>query len=71
MHVGLDGKRAGNADALALAAGKFVRITAGGILRQAHEFQELGDAAGNIGGRSHLVDAQRLADDLASPSCVD
>ncbi len=62
--VGLDSKRPGNADALALAARKLMRITTRSILRQAHEFQELGDAAGNIGGRSHLVDAQRLADDL-------
>ena len=40
---GLDGERARDADALALAAGEFVRIAVGRIGRQAHEIEQLGD----------------------------
>ena len=44
QHLGLDRKRPRDADALALAAGKLVRVALGGIGRQAHEREQLGDA---------------------------
>ena len=44
-HVRLDGERPGDADALPLAARKFVRIALGRILRQPDQIEKLGDAA--------------------------
>src|SRR5215510_3729680 len=43
-QVGLRRERAGNADALALAAGKFVRPSTGGVARQPYLVEQRGDA---------------------------
>ena len=43
-HSGSTAKRAGDADALALAAAEFVRIALGRIGRQAHQLEQLADA---------------------------
>ena len=44
QQLGLDGERAGDADALALAAGEFVREAAHVVGLQAHRLEELHDA---------------------------
>ena len=59
--LGLDRQRAGDADALALAAGELVGLAVGGVRRQAHQVQQLGDARLRSAGAARmLVDAERL-----------
>ena len=50
MSFGLDGERAGDADALALAAGEFVRIAPHVIGLQAHGLQQLDHAVCRMPG---------------------
>ena len=61
---GLHGQRAGDADALALAAGELVRVAPGMGGRQAHALQQVGDAFPALGAPGEVVDVQGLADDL-------
>ena len=69
--IGNDERRAenqgaGNADALALAAGEFVRIAVGGIAGQANAEEELSGAVEAIvAGELWLVNGQRLGNDFS------
>ena len=63
-HIGLDGERPCNADALALAAGKLVRIAQRHVGEEPDELQQLGNTIGNLGFRHDVMDAHGLADDL-------
>src|SRR6185503_10362977 len=61
-----DGKRAGNANALALAAGEFMRKSPHVIGLQTHGFQELDDAVAVSSSRlGKLIDGQSLTDNGA------
>ena len=60
---GLKGDGAGDADALALAAGKFERITVAGSRRQADFFEEFGSALAASGGGVDLMDQEGLLND--------
>src|SRR5690606_29683951 len=63
---GLQGQRAGDHDALALAAGELVRIAVGRLGPQADALQQLGHAVAY--GRAAVAEiAQRLAHDIAHP----
>ena len=53
MHLRLDRERAGDADALALAAGELVRVALGGVARQMHEIEQLARRAPAISARRH------------------
>ena len=65
MKLGLDSKRAGDADALALAAGEFVGIAAHELRRQSHQSHECRDLLAPLLAVSHqAVDDQRLRDDV-------
>ena len=50
-HLGPDGERAGDADALALAAGEFMGIAAGMLGRELHQAQQLGHPGLGLGAR--------------------
>ena len=67
---GLDRQGAGDADALALAAGELVRVAGGVIGREADEAQQFGDP--RLPGRpvADRVDDQRLLQDVAARSCA-
>ena len=65
MNFGIDGERARDADALALAAGKLVRIAVGVVGLQADELEQFLDALVDALTLREFVDAQRLADDVA------
>src|SRR6266446_3535678 len=56
-----------NADALALAAGKFVREAVERVLPQAHLEGECGDPVPQLVAAGDAVIDQRLADDVADP----
>ena len=56
---------AGDADALALAAGEFVRVGEHGGGPEAHALEQVGDALAAFGRRADIMDDQRLAHDLA------
>ena len=58
-------QRAGDADALALAAGEFVRMAAHVIGRQPDAAEEVGDAVAELAAAGEAMDDQRLADQLA------
>ncbi len=62
---GLEHQGAGNSDALALAAGKFVGVAIAGFRVQAHFLQRGDNRRFLLGGSAHLVDTQAFADDLA------
>ena len=65
-QLGLDGERAGDADALALAAGEFVREAVHVVGLQADRLEQLHDAVFHrLLRRRELVDGERLADDRA------
>ncbi len=64
-QVGIDGERAGDADALALPAGELVRIAPGMFGQQADDFQQLAPARGARRGVADLVHPQRLGQDFA------
>ena len=64
-QVGAERQRAGDADALALAAGEFVRVGEHGGGPQPHALEQVGDALAALGRRADIVDDQRLAHDLA------
>ena len=58
-------ERAGDADALALAARELVRVAVAVLRREADELEQLRTRAASIWPRSPmLVDAQRLGDDV-------
>ena len=61
----LDGERPRDADPLPLPAGEFMRPAVGGVGGEAHEIEQLGDAARDLGLRPHAMDGERLAEDLA------
>ncbi len=58
-------ERAGDADALPLATGEFVRIAAHLRRAQAHLVEQRGDAPHPLGARGDAVHLERLADDVA------
>ena len=62
---GTQGQRAGDSDALALAAGEFVRVGEHGGGPEAHALEQVGDALAAFGRRADIMDDQRLAHDLA------
>ena len=64
-------KRAGNADALALAAAEFMGIALGRFGGQAHQLQQLVDALADGGALAQIVKGDRLAQRIAHPSCAD
>ncbi len=64
-ELGIEGERAGDADALALAAAKLVGITVDGIGGEADDLQELLDAGLLLGLGAPIEIDQRLADDAA------
>ena len=64
-EVGLQRERAGDADALALAAGEGVRVAVLGVARQADDAEELADLVARLVGLpDQAVDDQRLGDDV-------
>ena len=64
-HARLDRQRAGDADALALAARQLVRIAQRHVGIEADQLQQLGDARLDLGLGQDLVHVHRLGDDLA------
>ncbi len=63
---GAKNQRAGDADALALSAGKFVRVTGERVRGETHSLQSFTHtAAALVAGELRLVNGQRLADDGA------
>src|SRR5690606_24759207 len=64
QEFGFDHQRAGNADALALAAGDLVRKAVAVFAVQAHFGQGAVNARRYLGGRRQLVHLERLAQDL-------
>ena len=61
----LDRKRPGDADALALPAGELVRVAPGVERLEPDHLEELGDALLALGRRHHVVQHQRLGENLA------
>ena len=59
-QLGLQDQRAGDADALALAAGEFVRVAVGMLGTQADLGHHVGDAVLDLGLVGDAVDAQRI-----------
>ena len=59
----LQRQRAGDADALALAAGKFVGVTAGGVARQSDEVERHPPHPFGAGAIAQAVDGVGLSDD--------
>ncbi|CRX24549.1 hypothetical protein PAERUG_P54_1_London_24_VIM_2_04_13_04031 [Pseudomonas aeruginosa] len=55
-------QRAGDAEALALAAGELVRVTGHGVGGQADVLEQRGDPLAAFGQRQAVVNQQRLAD---------
>ena len=55
QNLGLDRESPCNADALALATGKFMRVFFGGIRRQADKVQQFGNPGGDLRPGAHLV----------------
>ena len=71
-ELGLQRERAGDADALPLAAGEFVRIAVHLRLAQADPLeQSRRPALARSRPRASPVHAQRLGDDVAGASCAD
>ena len=67
-QVGIGRERAGDADALALAAGEFMRPAANRIPRQPHLVHQAGDPRFQIGGiLRHAEIADRFRQDVAHP----
>ena len=67
----LERERARDADALALAAGEFVRVALGHVGQQAdHARCSAATALASRRCRADAVHLQRLADDVAHPSCA-
>src|SRR5690348_10799277 len=60
-------QRAGNADALALAAGEFVRVTVERFGAQAHLESEFGNAFRQLAAAGDAVIDERFADYVADP----
>ncbi len=69
-ELGVQRQRAGDADALALAAGELVRIAVGEVAVQADRIQQLVDPVALFGLGQPGVFVQRLADDARPPSCA-
>ncbi len=63
QQLRLQRQRPGNADALALSAGEFLRIAAGMLRAQPDSPQQFGDTPGAFGGR-HAVRLHRLGKDV-------
>ena len=64
-ELGIDGQRAGDADALTLAAGKFVGEAVGVLPVQAHQLQAVIDHFLPLRALIQVVDVHALADDIA------
>ena len=64
-EVGLEDERAGDADALALAAGELVRVAPRVVRLEADQVHHLGDLLPPLGVAAEAVDAQALADAVA------
>ena len=62
-EVRVERERAGEADALALAAGELVRVAGGGVGRQADDIEELAHALARLAPLGDAVDAERLTHD--------
>ena len=71
MNLGFRRQGARDADALALAAGEFVRVALGGVACEADRVQQLAHPARRAAASPLAVDDQRLGDDLRRPSCAD
>ena len=65
QQLRLQGQRAGDADALALAAGELVRVAVVVLGVEPDDLQQLLDPRQDLVLRHHLVDRQRRADDRA------
>ena len=65
MQLGLEREGAGDADALALAAGELVRVVVEVLARQADAFEQLAGLVVRPGAVGEAVHQQRLAEDLA------
>ena len=65
MKLGLERERAGDADALALAAGELVRVAVGASAGRPTTLEQLGTRARACVAGASAVDAQRLGDDVA------
>ena len=65
MSFGFERERAGDGDALALAAGELVRVARRGGLGQADEAKQLATRTRALGARADAVHVERLADDRA------
>lgn len=59
------GERAGDGEALALAAGEGFRQAVGGVGSKANQGEQFGDAGGDVGARHDAVDTEDLAEHLA------
>ena len=64
-EIGAECEGAGDADALALAAGEFVGVAVGGGLGEADHVEEFGDAAGAFGAGEAAFDVERFGDGVA------
>jgi hypothetical protein len=65
-HLGAQRERAGDADALALAAGELVRVAVGEVGVEADDVEQVLHLLAAVALRGHLgVDLERLADDVA------
>ena len=62
--LGLEGKRAGDGDALALAAGEFMRVFLHEARGEADGAHEGGDAGVDVGGAAHAVDEERFGESI-------
>src|SRR5438552_17057048 len=65
-ELGLDRERAGDPDALALAARELVRIAVGEVRIQTHDAKQLLDALGLLFPAREGMDLERFADDVAA-----
>ena len=61
----LDRERPSNGDALALAAGEFVRVAAGKARLETNQTQQFLDAFATARGRHQVMQRQRFGQDLA------
>ena len=71
QEIGLHRQRAGDADALALAAGELVRIAAAQGRVEADWLQHVRRRSRRARGGDDAVDLRRLADDRRRRACAD
>jgi hypothetical protein len=71
IETRVERQRAGDADALALSAGEFMRIATGMRRRKADHVEQLGDAPLDAGTGRQVVNAQEARPARQPPSCAD